>query len=166
MKLSSFPSTQQQHHNNNGNCTGTSLTRINTACGAYKDTPWQSKPKQITRSHIYHTHAHTRTSLLSDREIKTTLEQKMKKNNTPLVTASCHSPSHSIGAVETNKSSLSRFSPIHFITHSISFPFFFPLLFASVEGDGQVCAWAPDLNRLLSCSFFLVLTVSVAGCPW
>lgn len=141
-KLFGFQSSQQ-HHNNNGNCSGTTVTRISTACGAYQGTLWQSNPKQLMyqppQSHIHHTHAHTytstqtRASFLGYREIKTTLEQKMKKKNTALMTASCHSPSHLIGAMETDKSSLLLY--FYSFYFSLNFiPFLFPSFFCILRG--------------------------------
>lgn len=124
-------------------------------CGNAK----QLMPLAITYpSHTY-TCAQKHTSLLSYREIKTTLEQKMKKKKTTLTTASCHSPFHLISAMETSTYFLAFHPFISLLIqfHSCSFP----LLFWHLKrGMG------PGLKRLLSYSLLLVLTVSVAGCPW
>lgn len=101
-----------------------------------------------------HTHAHAQAHkpLFTQLQRKTTSEQKTKKKNTTLMTASCHSLSHLVSAVEANKSPLLLFfDSFHY---SLSF---IPLLFPSfciLRGGWANLYMGSSLNRLLSCSFF------------
>lgn len=75
----------------------------------------------------YTSHSQAHKLLFTQLQRKTSSEQKAKKKkNTTLMTASCHSLSFWLVQWRPTNP-LFCFSFIHFITHSISLPFFFPL---------------------------------------
>lgn len=133
----------------NGNWMGTTVARIGTACRVYLDALWHDNPRQpMQQPPSTYTHGHFTKQQRNKAHLKLKTDEHEKHD-----TASCHFSSCLIGA---NKLLFS---------HSVPFPFFFSL-FGVWRGGWAHLYTGPGLNRLLSRSFFLVLTVSVAGCPW